>query len=706
MFVLSNLKEFAELLDDQLFALRATTNNLQSINAKIQKVAVFNELFSVYLFVFQKKLEELSVLENFARAEEMMLEPGVSRRNNQSLVEELVTFYTTCIFGNSLVFEIMCKMYPNHESFLKQLSNYESSVSKHLSEFIVQYHIHGDSEKSLDLPHDLFAEILKEAEASDLSCSLELLEWIVFPHILKICRQRTSKLQDDKKFAEQLSSMKNFGQSHFHIRPELQKKENMWSKAVNTLQSINYYFTPYDMMTCIERTAKAIFKAAFDVSGEPIGGDDFMDILSFVVYKSRTANFASIISFLTSFVRSETQHSTERGYYFTCLQLAVSFISETSFTAVENTSKARLSVNGIKKFPKIMLILETETFAKKYIEVDNPHVTFAVKSMRLEGYKLFGVREWLENEEMDMKTVAVFTKNRKDSIFVSAVRLTDRKRDDPFFLDYLSLDKYEGLHLKETRFGGIQCIEESELPNFKKAFDTLEIPNGNFAMFNEQLNEFCVARNLLIFHKEYAFKLKMDQKMSEDLKEHYGVVDACQIVREMQIMLKFLAFYPFFGKINGFLSQNTMVAVSNFQKYFVEEKMHQSNEFVDSLNLEEEKEFASSSVSKNLNYLFCLRKEVFDVKEDFESNKVTPHLLVALYQTLNELIQKLALRIPEQVFPKDAVVDEAKISSIIKGFQENEQIFNSGIFDKDTVDVLNGREVSKDFHNKSFVDEL
>jgi hypothetical protein len=179
----------------------------------------------------------------------------------------------------------------------------------------------------------------------------------VFPFIVLICRERTQRSSLDSVFANQFEvcymllfclffffcfdlaeqcccgkTLSKAGQSHFSIRLDLQQKGSSkpWDEAVRELQQLRFLICPRDLLDCVFRVAKHIFRSANKV--DTIGGDDFMDILCFCVFKSRVKALYSIVNYLETFLGEDVD--PEKMYYFTCVQLALSFIRDLDWNKV------------------------------------------------------------------------------------------------------------------------------------------------------------------------------------------------------------------------------------------------------------------------------------------------------------------------------------------------------------------------------------
>jgi hypothetical protein len=103
--------------------------------------------------------------------------------------------------------------------------------------------------------------------------------------------------------------------------------ESDWSSARFELDKLAYLVSPMAMLNCLTDVAKKIYSEAAIVDPVNVmGGDDFMDVMCFVVLRCGVPNLASIIAFIELFVNDD--HQSEMQYYLTVLKSALSFVLE------------------------------------------------------------------------------------------------------------------------------------------------------------------------------------------------------------------------------------------------------------------------------------------------------------------------------------------------------------------------------------------
>ena len=107
--------DYSEHLDDELFILQTRSNSLEPITSRLSRVEMLTELYSMCLFTFQKKVEELGVFEDYSKMDERFLDPSVNRRSNVASTarEEISIFLRRSIFANEHFFETYKQLFPD-----------------------------------------------------------------------------------------------------------------------------------------------------------------------------------------------------------------------------------------------------------------------------------------------------------------------------------------------------------------------------------------------------------------------------------------------------------------------------------------------------------------------------------------------------------------------------------------------------------------
>lgn len=219
-----------------------------------------------------------------------------------------------------------------------------------------------------------------------------------------------------------------------------------WEEAIRELRSLRFLFAPSDALACVYRVAKAIF----DGSSEPIGGDDFMDILCYVVFNSKLQSLNSLVNYTEAFhsqgsslcaaivlLKTEQDVDAEKQYYFTCIQLALSFIRDLSWKAMHVAAQSVRKSVSVKKKMNTLLVVEKEEFLKRFCGSD-ALFEVVVRDLTLVGYCAYAIREWMleDSDASFRKAVVVKTNRADDKISVLAVRLMSAAVDrvDPHAL--------------------------------------------------------------------------------------------------------------------------------------------------------------------------------------------------------------------------------------------------------------------------------
>lgn len=664
------------------------------------------ELYSVTLFSFQKKIEELGVFEEYARLEESLLDPNVARRSSPSIAQEDVSrFIRRSILACPVFLQTYRSLFPSASDMLSVICSdlpEHDYLSKVVCDFIATYHCSSAADM-LTSPSAVFEGIAQRCHDRGLEYDALAVENVLFPFILSICLERSARVDEDARFNAQCKQLKKATQSHFSIRLDLQCRETTsepWEDAIRELQSLRFYYCPTEMLGCIARVAKAIYIQAQKNSGtnEAIGGDDFMDIVCFVVFRARLKAMCSLVKFVETFMSADAE--PEHQYYFTCVQLALSFILDL------NWSKLSLAANQIKQATRnpskrmpTILVPEKSAFVKRFVETPRPLFQVIAASMPLNGYVLYCVREYFDGNykrsssassyfQSFRRTVAVHTGLATDKIVVCAVRMI-ADSDNPasqgdFFQPAAELPD---LRVVDSRFGSIQCIERlGDAPDrlsFGEALLGIRVPGGNYDDVAQEVTDFCVARQLLWPQMEDLFELHLDEVWTLALCHQYCVDDDTpweakrsvgrSIVREAQIMLKLLACYPRLAPLDGSLGSKTVFAIQTFQEEFKPTLYPLPDSARDYSN------FERRSMSRAL----FLQSSLEDNDELPATGRLNPATMTAMYRTL--LYQALRLNAP---LPSDLVLDLAQVSSAIKAFQEKHHLYPSGSFDDITLEKL------------------
>ena len=101
-------------------------------------------------------------------------------------------------------------------------------------------------------------------------------------------------------------------------------------KAISELKCLRYQFSPTKKMTTILRAASAVYESAKQLQPEmTLGGDNFIDIWVYVVLKAEIPKLPSTVAYLSEHTSSDLMTS-EMGYYFTCLEVALRYIEGTA----------------------------------------------------------------------------------------------------------------------------------------------------------------------------------------------------------------------------------------------------------------------------------------------------------------------------------------------------------------------------------------
>ncbi len=121
-----------------------------------------------------------------------------------------------------------------------------------------------------------------------------------------------------------------------------------------------------------------------------------MDVLCFVVFKAsaKIRSLNSLVNFVETFVGDNCDQ--EKIYYFTCVQLAIAFIRDLSWSSAEKA--ANVTRAGAAKPAKKMhthLVAEKEAFLSRFVNVRNPMVRqlrFLFLSTSFYSYSSFSLK--------------------------------------------------------------------------------------------------------------------------------------------------------------------------------------------------------------------------------------------------------------------------------------------------------------------------
>ena len=688
--------DYSEHLDDELFLLQTRSNSLDPMTSRLHRVERLTALFSMVLFSFQKKVEEIGIFEGYAKAAERVLDPNVDRRDSNPAREEISLFLRRSILCNPQFLDTFSELFPQAETMLQHLcSELEDDdwISKLVCDFIASYHC-SSSWQTLASPGAIFQGVAERCQERDIVYHSLALENVLYPFIMSVCMERTTRPTEDARFDAQCSqALKKATQSHFSIRLDLQCKDTLhppWEDAIREMRSLPFYYAPSEMLRCIYRVSKNIFAQA----SEMIGGDDFMDILCFVVFKSRLKTLCSLLEFIETFMSDDCD--PEQMYYFTCVQLSLSFIQDLNWSKLQAASHQVIQKkrNIRKKMPTI-LVAEARTFLKRFVNCQRPLFQIIAQSIPLSGYCVYAIREFFDPDfdknylKSFRKTIVVRTNDPADKIVVSAVRLIEN-RDNPADLsDFFGpIDGIENMKMVDTRFGSIQCVED-DVAGKLKTFGSLagiRVPDGKFNDFEASISDFCTVRQLLWPQMDDLFDLEPSPLWILTLCHEYAVEEDLQfdekrsaarsIVQEAQVLLKLLSCYPRLAPLDGRLSSQTVFSITKFQEEYDASQciLHDSER--------DYAHFERKSVARTL----FLQNDL-DETNLIATGRLNPATLVAMYRKLLYLTLKIVPS-DQAGLPADLLLDFTAVSSLIKSYQVKNRIYTSGSFDDTTISKM------------------
>lgn len=292
----------------------------EDIGAEDESLIAANEMVSLVLCFVLQKLEAMSI----CKATKLIMDQGVEIQEDPSLnavgdtdvQNQLATFFIQVVASHPRFLSLSAQLFPRLQDWLP---NVQGEFWRHLAEFVASYYCLPSS-TVLPGPSAL-RQRLSAPESPEYEAEFEA---FLFPLIFRVCRDRTLQAAEDKLFAEQCRRFADASQDDF-IRGELHSTTG-WSAAQQQLLKLAVLITPFEMLECTTATANAIFREAKAIlNGTPIGGDDLLDIFCFVCLSSNVPNLPSIVAYMLLFMG---EGSSENHYYWTSLQLAVTFITK------------------------------------------------------------------------------------------------------------------------------------------------------------------------------------------------------------------------------------------------------------------------------------------------------------------------------------------------------------------------------------------
>ena len=124
-----------------------------------------------------------------------------------------------------------------------------------------------------------------------------------------------------------------------------------------------YLFSYFIFRSAILRSASAVYEVTGQLQPKiKMGGDDFIDIWVYVVLHTQLRNLPSIVQYISTFA-SEDLMTSEMGYYFTSVEVALNFIESlfqiflhiftTKFTYVKKNTE--LTDEKLKESPSAQI---------------------------------------------------------------------------------------------------------------------------------------------------------------------------------------------------------------------------------------------------------------------------------------------------------------------------------------------------------------
>jgi len=504
-----------------------------------------------------------------------------------------------------------------------------------------------------------------------------------------------NKMMNDLNMQEQdefvLSQCKKYSfttQDQFNINPDFKDPSLVpYVKAIAELRSIYFQFSPTKKMSAILRAAGAVYEVTGQLQPKvKMGGDDFIDIWVYVVLHAQLRNLPSTTQYISLYA-SEDLMTSEMGYYFTSLEVALNFIEKLTNEKLKESPSAQITQRGF-------IVSEKERY-RLFCSVDK-NFDLAKDNVLLSGYRLYAIEQWVAQPGRFYCTFLQHTKDPKDTVKVLVVKSNDNisPAQQTFVHDTFFTDKpAEYLTTHETRYGTILC---SNNPPDESLGSHIFLSSGDFDQ-EASIVKMIVALKQLGFvdvkstppYLPEEQKQQFTQKFAIKVQDNEEFPDmVVQFIKDIQVALKHLNHFPYLCVIDGILSPVLIKSIQLFQQLYnesTEVRYDGQHTFASTMNFrgskknEERPASLATDGSLTADTWDCIKYRVICLKDA---------LFDLGFQGVN-----------------DPFREHQKFVELIKEFQDSVKILPDGLLSQKTVLALiekwNHREKENNFLLKS-----
>ena len=254
----------------------------------------------------------------------------------------------------------------------------------------------------------------RTASAREKTLAAHELEEYVFERLYAALFRPPQDRAADREIEQQIARLGFVLPAHLDI-PRALWDSDAWAAAADELQNMNYCASPFGKMHCLMNCTKILLRSlqARATRGET-SADHFLPHLVYVLIRANPPFLASNIAFVQRFA-SDAVRTSEASYYWTSLEVAVSFILQITSKSlrISDADFARLTSATVEPLPPRLDTLPLKLRRSLGIEQDDTHSVApelsAVPSARVQSSN---IRSKEEEDEEDEDALNEFYRER------------------------------------------------------------------------------------------------------------------------------------------------------------------------------------------------------------------------------------------------------------------------------------------------------